>query len=63
MNVTQMNWRKVAVAIKEDLRLFGWFCIAELMVWRALRSERKYRKFRRAHIRLVQGGVIDWRKS
>lgn len=62
MNATRTNWRKVIVMIKEDLRLFGSLCIAELIVWRALRNERKHPSFD-ARMKVVQGGGLDWRKG
>jgi len=38
MKVAQRSWKQAVVMMVEDLRLFGSLCIAELMVWRALRG-------------------------
>lgn len=61
MNVKQKNWRQAVGMIAEDLHLFSSLCLARLIVWRTLRSERKRLEFRGAGVRLIHGGSFHWR--
>ena len=41
MQITNKTWKQWTEMIMKDLRLFGSFCMAQFIVWRALRRTRK----------------------
>ena len=53
MQVKNKTWRQWTEMIVKDLRLFGSFCLAQFIVWRALRRTRKERALRFARLRLI----------
>ena len=53
MQMKQKTWKETAEIFLKDLSLFGSLCLARIIVWRALRRERKERAIRVAQLRLT----------
>jgi hypothetical protein len=47
----------------KDLKLFSSLCIAQFIVWRTLRRNRKEREFRLKRLKLVHKASADWREA
>ncbi len=62
MRVRQSLKQTTATMLK-DLKLFSSVCIAQFIVWRTLRRNRKEREFRLKRLTLVHSATRDWREA
>lgn len=62
MRVRQSLKQTTATMLK-DLKLFSSVCIAQFIVWRTLRRNRKEREFRLKRLTLVHNATRDWREA
>jgi len=63
MRVTQKSLRQTTESMLQDLKLFSSLCIAQFIVWRTLRRQRKDREFRLKQLALVRPTSADWREA
>ena len=63
MREIRKSLKQTTVTILKDLNLFSSLCIAQFIVWRTLRRNRKEREFRLKRLSLVQTASADWREA
>ena len=61
MRVIRKSLKQMTVTILNDLNLFSSLCIAQFIVWRTLRRNRKKREVRRERLSLVHTASADLR--
>lgn len=63
MRVMRKSLKQIMSTMLKDLNLFSSLCIAQFIVWRTLRGNRKEREFRLKRLSLVQTAGADWREA
>ena len=63
MRVILTNLRQTTATMLKDFKLFSSVCIAQFIVWRTLRRNRKEREFRLKRLTLVHSATRDWREA
>ena len=63
MRVVEKSLRQTMETMLKDLKLFSSLCIAQFIVWRTLRRNRKEREFRLKRMTLVHPTSADWREA
>jgi hypothetical protein len=63
MPVIRKSLRQTTAMMFKDLKLFSSLCIAQFIVWRTLRRNRKEREFRLKRLKLVHKASADWREA
>ena len=61
MRVILTNLKQTTATMLKDFKLFSSVCIAQFIVWRTLRRNRKEREFRLNRLTLVHNASRDWR--
>jgi hypothetical protein len=63
MRVIRKSLRQTMETLLQDLKLFGSLCVAQFIVWRTLRRQRKEREFRLRRLALVRKRSAEWREA
>jgi hypothetical protein len=63
MRARRKSLGQTTETILKDLKLFGSLCIAQFIVWRTMRRNRKEREFRLKRLTLVHKASTDWREA